>query len=65
MTGQAELAAQILDGVVPIGEVPDNFADYVTDRIAHRPSPEPAVGRLEAIESKLDEILTLLRGAPE
>lgn len=65
MTGQEQLAADVLNGYTPIGEVPALFADAVTDHIARRPSPKPPdVDPLEAVNRKLDEILTLLRGTP-
>lgn len=65
MTEQETLAAQILDGYTPVGDVPDDFAEHVLESIARRPSPTPPPDPLQAIHDKLDAILDLLRGTPE
>lgn len=66
MTEQDALVADVLAGFEPIGEVPENFADFVAERIAARPSPKPPVpDALDVINRKLDEVLALLRGTPE
>lgn len=66
MTSQDELAAEVLNGFTPIGEVPDQFSEFVQERIAARPSPKPADDDpLVEVNRKLDAILTLLGGTPE
>lgn len=67
-------AAAVLEGFVPIG-VDDPrviaFEQSVLENIAIRPSPnlppepyEPIEDRLSRVESKLDELISLIRGGP-
>lgn len=44
------------------GDVPEAFHEWVSERIASRPSPAPPEDRLSRVESKLDQILSLLQG---
>lgn len=63
---QERLAAEILDGFVPIGDDHprvQEFEQAMVEHIAARPSPEaPAESQSDRIEQKLDQILTLLEG---
>lgn len=62
---QEDLVADVLGDYVPIGDVPQDFAEAMVEHIARRPSPSAAIEgptQLDRVESKLDELLTLLRG---
>lgn len=65
MTEQESLVADVLGDFVPIGDVPDDFAASVRHHIATRPSPSPGPSQMDRIESKLDQLLVLLRGGSE
>lgn len=59
---QDELVADVLGDYVPIGDVPEAFADAMTEHIASRPSPSPAPTQLDRIESLLTQLLARLPG---
>lgn len=61
-------ADAVLEGFVPIGDDHPRvreFEDAVAEHIAHRPSPTSEASQADRIESKLDEILSLLRGGSQ
>lgn len=68
MTEQETIDA-VLDGFVPIGNDHPRvaaFEEAVAAHIAVRPSPETAgPSQADRIESKLDEVLALLRGGAD